>query len=77
MSESNEDNPVLKGRAFLHDVSNQLLVAHGMGNIVLNDINKNHQDKGIKVEKLEKSIKAMDKIMKMIEEYRSYLKSLS
>ena len=65
-------------RKFLHDVSNQLVVAQGMGSIVLKNIKKSEDELDPKViERLEKTVSAIDKMIKMVKERRSTLHSVS
>ena len=65
-------------RKFLHDVSNQLVVAQGMGSIVLKKLTKTEEELDPKViERLEKTISAVDKMIKMVKERRNTLHSVS
>jgi hypothetical protein len=69
----------LEERKFLHDLSNQLVVAQGMGNIALKKIkneDKNQVDPNV-VEKLEKSLRAVDKMIVLVKERRTTLHSVS
>lgn len=65
-------------RKFLHDVSNQLVVAQGMGSIVLKSLNKSENELDPKViERLGKTISAIEKMIKMVKERRNTLHSIS
>lgn len=65
-------------RKFLHDVSNQLVVAQGMGSIVLKSLNKSEDELDPKViERLGKTISAIEKMIKMVKERRNTLHSIS
>lgn len=78
MSDSVEEM-ALAERKFLHDLSNQLVVAQGMGNIALKKI-KNEDENVVDekvVEKLEKSIKAVDKMIVLVKERRVTLHSIT
>ena len=69
----------LEERKFLHDLSNQLVVAQGMGNIALKKIiteDENQIDSNV-LEKLEKSMKAVDKMIVLLKERRTTLHSVS
>ncbi len=78
MSDSVEEM-ALAERKFLHDLSNQLVVAQGMGNIALKKIKNNDKtevDEKV-VEKLEKSIRAVDKMIVLVKERRVTLHSIT
>lgn len=69
----------LDERKFLHDLSNQLVVAQGMGNIALKKI-KNEDENKVEqnvIDKLEKSIKAVDKMIVLVKERRVTLHSVT
>ena len=69
----NKEELIASAREFVHDISNQLLISHGMSTFVLSSL-KSHKDVDKKcIEKLEKSITAMDKILQNIKEYRELL----
>ncbi|WP_127715187.1 hypothetical protein [Halobacteriovorax sp. HLS] len=66
-------------RKFLHDLSNQLVVAQGMGNIALKKITSDDDqivDQGI-IDKLEKSLRAVDKMVVLVKERRTNLHSIT
>lgn len=82
MEQKNPDHPqklldhVKDERKFLHDMSNQLLIAQGMGGFVLKMM-KNRIDADEKeVERLEKSVRATNKMVDMIRDRRAYLHSI-
>lgn len=60
-------------RKFLHDMSNHLVVAQGMGTIALGNLKKDESSDPKTVERLIKSIKAVDKMIVLIKERRSLL----
>lgn len=69
----------LDERKFLHDLSNQLVVAQGMGAIVmrsLNELEEGSIDPKI-IERLDKGNKAIDKMIALIKERRVTLHSHS
>ena len=69
----------LTERKFLHDMSNHLVVAQGMGNIALKNLKQDDElsiDPKV-LERLEKSLKAVDKIIVLVKERRQVLHSLS
>ncbi len=76
---SNIEEMAMAERKFLHDLSNQLVVAQGMGNIALKKIMSDPEqviDEGI-VSKLEKSLKAVDKMVVLVKERRTNLHSIT
>jgi hypothetical protein len=69
---------VMGERKFLHDVSNQLLVAQGMSSFLKKSFSKNPDMVGEKeVERLEKVIIAVKKIVEMVQERRERLHEVS
>lgn len=77
--EMNVEQMALDERKFLHDISNQLVVAQGMGAVVLRSLSE-HEGEDLDpkiVERMEKGNKAIDKMIKMIKERRQVLHSLS
>lgn len=67
---------ILKEREFLHDISNQLLIAQGMGSFVLDQIQEREPEDSKERIRMEKAMKAVDKIVKMLISRREYIKSL-
>lgn len=68
----------MEERKFLHDLSNQLVVAHGMGSFVLKQFEKREDETDPKeFERLKKSITAVEKMIDLIKERRSILYELT
>ncbi len=67
---------VKEERRFLHDMSNQMLVAQGMANFVLKKIKEKALEGVPDVQRLEKSLKAMDKMVDLIKARRVILHSV-
>lgn len=68
----------LEERKFLHDLSNQVVVAQGMSNTALRTI-KSSEDLNLDpvvIDKLEKSVNAINKMIKLIKERRTTLHSV-
>ena len=53
-------------KKFLHDVANQLLVAQGMGSFIDNVIKENFDGESKEVQRSEKVVKAIDKIIELV-----------
>jgi Ribonuclease G/E len=67
---------VLAGeRKFLHDIANHIVVAQGMGAIVLRSIKNNSYVDAKEVERLEKSIAAINKMTELLNDRRTVLHS--
>jgi hypothetical protein len=64
---------IKQGRKFLHDVSNKLLVASGLGSNVLNALKNGAELDEKKLIKLEKAMKAVDQMIEMVKLHKSYL----
>lgn len=60
-------------RKFLHDISNHIVVAHGMATFTLKAIKDNPNVGEREVERLEKSINAINKMTELLRERRSVL----
>lgn len=60
-------------RVFLHDISNHIVVAHGMATFVLRSIKSNPNVEAKEIERLEKSIEAINKMTDLLKERRSVL----
>ena len=67
----------LDERKFLHDMSNQLLVAQGMGSIALKNLSKDDSTDEKSLERLSKSVKAIESMASLIKERRKILHGLS
>ncbi|MEA9354641.1 hypothetical protein SHI21_00395 [Bacteriovorax sp. PP10] len=60
-------------RKFLHDISNHIVVAHGMATFALRAIKDNPNVGEKEVERLEKSIDAINRMTDLLRERRSVL----
>ena len=68
---------VMGERKFLHDISNYLVVAQGMGNFVNKKVSQDENvDEKIK-ERMQKVINAVEQMVEMVKERRSELHSVS
>jgi cob(I)alamin adenosyltransferase len=63
-------------RKFLHDISNHIVVAHGMATFALRAIKDNPNVGEKEVERLEKSIDAINRMTDLLRERRSTLHSI-
>ena len=63
-------------RTFLHDVSNQLVIAQGMGSFVLKHIKEKSADDAKELIRMQKTMKAIDKIIEQVKARRENIKSL-
>jgi hypothetical protein len=71
-----EDNlkaMVAQERKFLHDLSNHIVVAHGMATFALRVIKDNPSVNTKEVERLEKSIDAINKMTELLRDRRTVL----
>lgn len=66
---------ILQERAFLHDLSNQLVIAQGMGGFVLSTIEKTATDESKELQRMRKTINAIDKMIQMVRERREVVRS--
>ncbi|MBC7429146.1 MAG: hypothetical protein H7336_11070 [Bacteriovorax sp.] len=64
-------------RKFLHDISNHIVVAHGMATFVLRSIKENVNVEPKEIERLEKSIEAINKMTDLLKERRTILHNKS
>ena len=62
-------------RKFMHDISNQLLIAQGMGNFVLKKLREDSQMDAKTFEKLEKSMLALGQMVELIKKRHNLLRS--
>lgn len=68
----NEDNE----RPFLHDVSNQLVIAQGMGNFVYTHLKRTIDDKESKlIVRMEKTIRAINTLIALTKERRTFVRA--
>ncbi len=79
MAEYSEDlmEHVLLERRFLHDLSNMLLISQGMSSFVRKKLNDDPTTDPALIEKLDKSIKAMDRMVDSIKEHRKLLHEIN
>jgi archaellum component FlaC len=68
---------VLEERKFLHDVSNQLVVAQGMGGFVLKSIQEGGSASEKDIERLGKNILAVQKMIELVKTRRDILHKMS
>lgn len=68
---------IKKERIFLHDISNHLLVAQGMGTFVNRVVKKNFDEDSKEAQRSQKVIDAIDKIIVLVKERRECLHEVS
>lgn len=76
MIEYTVEKVIREERDFLHDLSNKLVIAHGMTSFVQNALNKAQGNPEIDekwLAKLEKSTRAMEQMINMIKDRRNHL----
>lgn len=73
MSDETLEKVLTDERKFIHDISNHLLVAHGMATFVLRSIKNNTNVDKKEIERLEKSIEAVNKITELLKERRNVI----
>lgn len=73
MSEEELKALALEERAFLHDMSNHIVVAHGMATFALKVLKTNPNVEVKEMERLEKSISAINKMTELIQVRRQLL----
>lgn len=73
MSDSKFLEVLAEERKFLHDVSNHIVVAHGMASFVLRSIKNNPAVDAKEVERLEKSVEAINKMTELLKNRRNVL----
>jgi hypothetical protein len=64
-------------RKFLHDIANHIVVAHGMSSFVLKTLKDNKPIEPKDIDRLERSIEAVNKITALLKERRTLLHSIS
>ncbi len=71
---------IVKERTFLHDISNQLVIAQGMGSFVLGTVKKRTEEandlESKELIRMEKTIKAINKMIDMVKERREVVKGV-
>lgn len=75
MSTSAINEVLMEERKFLHDLSNHIVVAHGMATFVLKSIKENPNVEAKEIERLEKSVMAINKMTELLKERRAVLHS--
>lgn len=68
---------VMSERKFLHDISNHIVVAHGMTTFVLREIKDNPTVNAKEVERLEKALDSITKMSEELKVRRELLHSMS
>ena len=71
--EENLKSIIAQERKFLHDLSNHIVVAHGMATFALRVIRDNPTIETKEVERLEKSIDAINKMTELLRDRRTTL----
>jgi hypothetical protein len=66
----------LSERKFLHDIANHILVAHGMSTLALKALSGNASNDAKDLNRLERSIEAINKMTALLVERRNFLHSL-
>lgn len=66
---------ILGERAFLHDLSNQLVIAQGMGSYVMGQLKQKEAADSKEVVRMEKVMKSVDKIIELVRSRRDFIKS--
>lgn len=77
MSEELLKEAAVEERKFLHDISNHIVVAHGMSTFVLRTLKDNPNVEPREIERLEKALTAINKMTDLIHERRGILHSKS
>lgn len=74
MSEKNlADKLINEERVFLHDISNNIVVAHGMMTFVLRTVKENPSVEKREIERLEKAIEAINRMTDALRERRELI----
>ncbi|MEI8347115.1 MAG: hypothetical protein WCG27_06595 [Pseudomonadota bacterium] len=63
-------------RSFLHDISNQIVIANGMTGLVIEKLDAKQSLEEKDAERLRKAMRALDKMIVMINDRRNYVKSV-
>lgn len=81
MSDLEKNNSIaelVKGeRAFLHEISNHIVVAQGMSSFVLRSLKEASSEETKEIERLEKALHAITQMSALLKERRELLHSLS
>ena len=73
MSDETLNEIVAGERKFIHDISNHIVVAHGMATFVLRSLKANPTVEAREIERLEKSLDAINKMTELLKERRAEL----
>jgi len=73
MSANTLEELKLGERKFLHDIANHIVVAHGMASVVIKKLKDNPSVEAKEIERLEKSIEAINKMSQEIKARRAVL----
>jgi len=68
---------IMEERKFLHDISNHIVVAHGMATFALRVLKSNTTVEAKEIERMEKSIEAINKITELLRDRRAVLHAKS
>ncbi len=77
MSDETSKETTAEERKFLHDISNHIVVAHGMTTFVLRTLRDNPNVEAREIERLEKALTAINKMTESIQERRAVLHAKS
>lgn len=64
---------VLRQRAFMHDISGALAIAQGMLDMVMSTVQKDPKLSRADIERLQKSMNALEKLTNIVAENREFL----
>ena len=73
MSEETLKETIAEERRFLHDISNQIVVAHGMTTFALRVLRDTPNIDAKELERMEKALSAINKMTEMVHERRAVL----
>lgn len=73
MSDETSKETTAEERKFLHDIANNIVVAHGMTTFVLRTLRDNPNVDAREIERLEKALTAINKMTESIQERRAVL----
>ena len=61
-------------RVFLHDISNQLVIAQGMASFVQKILKTQYDEDAKEIQRMNKTLKAINAMIEMLTDRRDYLK---
>ena len=67
---------IKKERVFLHDISNQIVIANGMTGLVLEKLEAKEKLDDKDMERIKKALKALEKMIVLLTERRNFVKSV-